>query len=298
MTGTTESYLGGFVGVNIGTIEQSAANGSVTGLGNRDVIGGFVGANFGSIDASAATGNATGATNSAVGAFAGANATFVNFPSESVSGSSFPVGTITNSIATGAANGGTGSTVDPFIALVDPTTAVNPPAFPSTIAGCTNPTCVFVATGVLPSSPISPVTPLTPPVLTPPLLPELLSTSPPSMPSAPPALLLLTPELLTSLAAQQAQVIQNLTGVVQLAALSTPPVVSNIQGAIKTPAQPPAGASSGAAAGGRQILPGLERRVVDIPPATETRLIQDEVVVQIAGNITSTGCKPPSPGSD
>ena len=129
VTGTTESYLGGFVGVNIGTIEQSAANGSVTGLGNRDVIGGFVGANFGSIDASAATGNATGATNSAVGAFAGANASFVNFPSESVSGSSFPVGTITNSIATGAANGGTGSTVDPFIALVDPTTAVNPPRF-------------------------------------------------------------------------------------------------------------------------------------------------------------------------
>ena len=35
-----------------------------------------------------------------------------------------------------------------------------------------------------------------------------------------------------------------------------------------------------------EILPGLERRVVDIPPATETRLIQDEVVVQIATNVT------------
>ena len=37
-------------------------------------------------------GNATGAANSAVGGFAGANATFVNFPAGSVPGSSFPVG--------------------------------------------------------------------------------------------------------------------------------------------------------------------------------------------------------------
>jgi subtilisin family serine protease len=88
------------------------------------------------------------------------------------------------------------------------------------------------------------------------------------------------------LAAQQTQIILNLTSLTQFAALSTPPVVSNIQGAIKTPVQPPAGASGAGAAAGRQILPGLERRVVDIPPATETRLIQDEVVVQIASNVT------------
>ena len=49
----------------------------------------------------------------------------------------------------------------------------------------------------------------------------------------------LLPEFLTSLAAQQAQVIQNLTATMQLAALSTPPVVSNVQGAIRTPPQPP-----------------------------------------------------------
>ena len=60
MTGTTESYLGGFVGVNLGTIEQSIATGSVTGIGARDVIGGFVGANFGSIDPLLAAGNAIG----------------------------------------------------------------------------------------------------------------------------------------------------------------------------------------------------------------------------------------------
>ena len=93
---------------------------------------------------------------------------------------------------------------------------------------------------------------------------------------------------MTSLAAQQAQVILNLTANIQLAALSTPPVVSNVQGAIRIPPQPapqpPAGPSGAGAAAGREILPGLERRVVDIPPATETRLIQDEVVVQIAAN--------------
>ena len=74
------------------------------------------------------------------------------------------MGTITNSLATGTATGGAGSTVDPFIALVDPTTAANPPAFPSTIAGCADPTCVFVVTGLLPSSATSPLTPLIPPL--------------------------------------------------------------------------------------------------------------------------------------
>ena len=135
--------------MNLGSIQQSFTTAAaVTGTGDRDVIGGFVGANFGSINASSAAGNATGATDSAVGAFAGANATFVNFSAGSIPNSSFPDGTITNSFATGTASGGAGSTVDPFIALVDPTTAANPPAFPSIIFGCTDPTCVFVKTGL------------------------------------------------------------------------------------------------------------------------------------------------------
>jgi subtilisin family serine protease len=62
---------------------------------------------------------------------------------------------------------------------------------------------------------------------------------------------------------------------------NNPPVVSDTTGAIKLPTQPAPAVPSAA---GREILPGLERRVVDIPPATETRLIQDEVVVQIAAN--------------
>ena len=77
---------------------------------------------------------------------------------------------------------------------------------------------------------------------------------------------------------------QNLAGTTQLAALSTPPVVSNVQGAIQLPPQP--APSSPAAGGGQQPPPGLPVRVFDIPPLTETRLIQDEVILQIAGIMT------------
>ena len=236
VTGTSDSYLGGFAGVNLGSIQQSftTATASVTGTGNRDVIGGFVGANFGSINASSAAGNATGATDSAVGAFAGANATFVNFSAGSIPNSSFPDGTITNSFATGTASGGAGSTVDPFIALVDPTTAANPPAFPSIIFGCTDPTCVFVKTGLLPSPLTSPQQPL--------------------FPSSSPPLLQLLPEFLASLA-QQAQVSQN-SPARRSSGAHTPPVVSNVQGAIQLPPQP---APSSPGAGGGHSRPPASR---------------------------------------
>ena len=254
VTGTSDSYLGGFAGVNLGTIAASftTPDANVTGTGTRDIVGGFVGANFGSINSSSSAGNAAGGAFSTVGGFAGTNARFINFAPGSIPASSFPSGSITNSSASGSATGGPGSTTSPFIASNDPTSASRPPAFPSIVGNCNDALCFFINTGILP---------------------------PPTGTSF--------EEFLQSLAAQQTQVILGLTSLTQLAALSTPPVVSNIQGAIKTPVQPPAGATgAGAAAGGRQILPGLERRVVDIPPATETRLIQDEVVVQIATNVT------------
>ena len=158
VSGTSSSYLGGFVGTNLGLIEQSTASGSVTGTGSNNIVGGFVGANFGSIDGSSASGNATSGADSAVGGFAGSNAQFVNFQPGSIPGSSFPVGTITNSSASGTASGGAGSTVDPFIALNNPNSSSNLPAFPSIVAGCTDPTCVFVNTGLLPS-PLVPALP-------------------------------------------------------------------------------------------------------------------------------------------
>jgi filamentous hemagglutinin family protein len=272
VTGTSESYLGGFAGLNLGAVTSSTASGSVTGTGTHDVIGGFVGANFGSIDSSSASGNATGGSNSAVGGFAGANARFINFSAGSIPGSSFPVGTITNSTATGAASGGPGSTVDPFIALNDPNSASNLPAFPSIIAGCSDPLCGFINTGILPLPP-TPVTPVTPSIVS--------------------QLVTISPEFLASLPGQ-AQVDANLVGIdpTQLAALKTAPVVDIPQsGGVALPpqpaAQPPATPQPGAQAPGPPNLPpGLSNRIIDIPSITQTDLVNDEAVVQIATSIT------------
>jgi Subtilase family/M26 IgA1-specific Metallo-endopeptidase N-terminal region len=257
VTGTSESYLGGFAGVNLGTIMLSSSSGAVTGTGNHDIIGGFVGANFGRIDSSSSAGAASGSTNSAVGGFAGANARYINFSAGSIPGSSFPVGTITNSTATGAASGGPGSTVDPFIALNDPSSASNLPAFPSILAGCSDPLCGFLNTGILP-----------PPGSQPPAVPQPLSP--------------FSPEFRASLPGQ-VQVINNLVGIGpnQLAALNTAPVIDTSTGGVRLPRQqqrqqpsPPAGAQN--------LPPGFDRRIIDIPPITETRLINNEALVQIA----------------
>ena len=111
------------------------------------------------------------------------------------------------------------------------------------------------------------------------------------------------PSLSARQAAQQAQVIQNLGSTVQLTALSTAPVFDTVQGSIRLPQQPspprprpqhsPSPASAGqqqspspAPAGQQQLPSGFDRRVIDVPPPTETRFIKDEVVLQIAGNIT------------
>ena len=272
VSGTSSSYLGGFVGTNLGLIEQSTASGSVTGSGSNNIVGGFVGANFGSIDGSSASGNAASGADSAVGGFAGSNAQFVNFQPGSIPGSSFPVGTITNSSASGTASGGAGSTVDPFIALNNPNSSSNLPAFPSIVAGCTDPTCVFVNTGLLPSALFPPFPP-----------------SPPSSDRLLASLLLLSPELRASLLAQQAQVILNLTSTIQLAALSTAPVVNTTQGGIRLPPQQAPGTApgtgTGPAAGNPFLPPGIDQRIIDIPPPNETRLKTDEVMVQIRTDI-------------
>jgi hypothetical protein len=196
----------------------------------------------------------TSGADSAVGGFAGSNAQFVNFQPGSIPGSSFPVGTITNSSASGTASGGQGSTVDPFIALNNPNSASNPPAFPSIVAGCTDPTCVFVSTGQLPP-PSSTREPL------PPFLPGLREL----------------------LAGQQTQVILNLINTIQFAALNTAPVVDTIQGGIRLPPQqgPGAAPGTGPATGNQFLPPGIDRRIIDIPPPNETRFKTDEVMVHI-----------------
>ena len=79
---------------------------------------------------------------------------------------------------------------------------------------------------------------------------------------------------------------------VQLTALSTAPVFDTVQGSIRLPQQQPsppvpaAQQQSPAPAAQQQLPSGFDRRVIDVPPSTETRFIKDEVVLQIAGNIT------------
>src|SRR5262249_56485388 len=106
-----------------------------------------------------------------------------------------------------------------------------------------------------------------------------------------------SPELLASLPGP-VQVINNLVGIgpTQLAALDTAPVV-NIppDGGGGMPSQPRPPGPTGSQPGQQQQLPtGFDRRVIDVPPPTETRFVKDEVVLQIAGNVTPA--RPPQAG--
>jgi subtilisin family serine protease len=99
-----------------------------------------------------------------------------------------------------------------------------------------------------------------------------------------------SPDLLASLPGP-VQIINNLVGngPAQLAALNAaaPAVFNTVQGGIRLPPQQQPAGPTGPQQGQQQQLPtGFDRRVIDIPPPTETRFVKDEVVLQIAGNVT------------
>ena len=83
------------------------------------------------------------------------------------------------------------------------------------------------------------------------------------------------------------QVINNLVGIGpnQLAALNTAPVIDTSIGGVRLPRQQQ-GQQPALAPGGQNLPPGFDRRIVDIPPLTETNLIKDEAVVQMLTSIT------------
>src|SRR5262249_15137083 len=99
------------------------------------------------------------------------------------------------------------------------------------------------------------------------------------------------------------QVINNLVGQgpSQLAALNAagPAVFNTVEGGIRLPPQqqPPGPTSPQQGQQQQQqqqhqqqqVPTGFDRRVIDIPPPTETRFVKDEVVLQIAGNVTVEG---------
>jgi filamentous hemagglutinin family protein len=107
VTGGNSSLLGGFSGTNLGTISLAYATGNVTGDTNV-VAGGFVGLNTGRINQTYARGAVTGGNSSFVGGFAGANigADTATMP-----------GSITQSYAQGPVTGGNEAVAAAFAAL-------------------------------------------------------------------------------------------------------------------------------------------------------------------------------------
>jgi len=107
VTGGNASILGGFAGGNLGTISLAYATGNVTG-GTNVVAGGFVGANGGSINQTYARGAVTSGNSSHLGGFVGVN---VTIDVETMPGS------ITQSYALGPVTGGNEVVAGAFAAL-------------------------------------------------------------------------------------------------------------------------------------------------------------------------------------
>src|SRR5262252_6420414 len=246
-------------------------NVSVNSSVNSQLVGTLAGTNAGTISNVSASGavSSTGA-NSAVGGLVGANAGSITDSSASVAVSSAGAnstvgglvganaGSITDSSASGAVTStGANSTVG---ALVGTNTGTITNSTGSGVVTSTGANSTINSSGA----------------------PSTGGTRSTSLPA-------FSPELLASLPGP-VQVINNLVGIgpTQLAALDTAPVV-NIppDGGVGMPSQPRPPGPPGSQQGQQQQLPaGFDRRVIDIPPPTETRFVKDEVVLQIAGNVT------------
>src|SRR6266545_3716634 len=271
--------LGGLAAMNLGSISSSFASVAVGGLNVANLqAGGLVGNNSGTILSSVATGNVQAgdgsiagglvASNSVGGAITGSQASGnVTVGAESVAGGlvGANAGTIADSTASGAV---TSTGADSIVgALVGTSTGT-----------ITNSIGLGVVTGGVPAAPnLPPIPPIIPGCGDP--LCGLLNILPPAPATLPAA------AFFESLPGPT-QVINNLVGIgpSQLAALNpaAPPLFETVQGGIRLPPQQPASPAQG----GQQQLPsGFDRRVIDIPPSTETRFVKDEVVLQIATNV-------------
>ena len=107
---TSTAYIGGLVGVNIGTVSNSYSTGSLTGV---SWVGGLVGQNAGTVSNSYSTGNIN--SDSGAGGLMGANSGTVsnsystgNVTSDSGAGGLMAAnsGTVSNSYSTGSVTGG------------------------------------------------------------------------------------------------------------------------------------------------------------------------------------------------
>ena len=249
VTGTaTDSLLGGLAGVNAdnGTIIQAYATGPVTGNANSG-IGGLVAVNTGSIDQTYAIGQLTGG--GIVGGLVAANSS-APFPALSGHPDLGPLvtgtGTATNSYWDTQSTGQSSSAAGTGLTTAQLTNGL-PPGFDANVwAIQANQSYAYF--GWQPAG----------------TTPRTDAVAPDLQPSP------------------QPQIIQNLVGNTQFAALNTDQVVT-----ITLPPPPPPGSPrQGPAPTNPYLPPGFSERIFDIPPITETRLIKDEVLLQIATIVT------------
>jgi hypothetical protein len=248
----TNSVLGGLAGVNtnLGTISQAYATGTVSG-GAGSIVGGLAAVNVGTLDQTYAIGKLTGGA--IIGGLVAANTSaplapaLINDPG--IGPTLSGTGVATNSYWNSQTTGvatSAGGTARTTNELI----ATLPPGFGPAWAVEPNPT--------YPNFPWLPFNPI-------PIVPEPVPDVQPPAPAQPQA---------------QTQIIDNLVNTVALTTPATAPVVNGL-GPLPPPSYPPLPPP-----GGAQQQPQGFQRIVDIPPLTETRFVNDEVLLQITSNRT------------
>src|SRR5262245_59102092 len=261
------SVAGGLVGTSAGAITASTASGTVTSTGANSTVGGLAGTSTGTITDATASGAVTSnGANSTVGGLVGANggniadstasgAVTSNGANSTVGGLvGANGGNITNSTGSGVVTSTGANSIINSLGVPGP--APNPPAIPPSIAGCSDALCGFTNTAILP-----------------------------------PATATLPGAAFFETLPGPVQVINNLVGQgpSQLAALNAagPAVFNTVEGGIRLPSQQQPPGPTGPQQGQQQqrqqqqqqLPTGFDRRVIDIPPTTETRFVKDDAVL-------------------
>ena len=262
----TVGAAGGFAGLNVGFLTQTFSTGAVGGSATLNALGGFVGINANTVQYAYATGAVTGSGTSLVGGFAGVNVGSLD--------QAYAIGKLTGGTVTGGLVAVSSNSLGPINPLVDPLLAGTGTA--------TNSYWDTRTTGVSTSAGGEGRTTR-----------GLISTLPPGfdhgdldhparpqLPVFPLAAVQHHPDDARA-AARRAAVAPAPAGDHRQPDRHQPvhrvrhPAAFNAQGGVRLPQFP------AATPGQPGQQPGILPRVIDIPPLTETRLVANEVVLQI-----------------
>jgi subtilisin family serine protease len=271
VSGGSNSFVGGFVGVNFavvgdpnitgptGVISQSYALGSTTG-GSNSLVAGFAAINVGSLDQTYAGGRVTGGSGSTLGGLVASNNFSYPLPSSIVLLD--PPGTATNSYWDQQTTGQTSSAGGTPLDSAHLSNGLPPGFDPNVWTVKSGQYPSLLALGDADTTPGTPVLPPTPPD------PSVTPEPPPPQAEIPPSRV--TQEL------RQETV---LAAVVAAEVVNTQPVQQQAQ------QSPGSGASAPNTATGPGPQPTRlnvgEGRYFYLPPPGETRLVQNEVVLQL-----------------